>query len=273
MGEILMLLKPTFKSQLTDATRPLVGIWNCAVSTIATEICAGSGVDWLLIDVEHSPNTLDSVLAQLHVVETYPVSPLVRLPVGDATLMKQFLDIGAQNILIPMVETAEQAQELVAGFKYPPVGRRGVGAALARSARWNRVEDYLENADEYSSLFIQIESGLGVENLESILAVEGIDGIFIGPADLAASIGRLGQSESDDVREIVKDVIARVKAKGIFVGVNAFTPSIAREYMELGVDFIAVTSDVSMLARSSETVASEFIPQDKKGHFTAKSSY
>lgn len=268
-----MKLKTPFSDQLQNADRPLVGIWACAVSPIATEICAGSGADWLLIDVEHSPNTLESVLSQLHVVEAYPVSPLVRLPVGDPTLMKQYLDIGAQNILVPMVESSEQAHEIVSSFRYPPRGRRGVGAALARSARWNRVEDYLENADEYSSLFIQIESGLGVQNLESILAVDGIDGIFIGPADLAASIGRLGQSESEHVRDIVKDVISRVKASGLFVGVNAFTPSIAREYMELGVDFIAVTSDVSMLARSSEAAASEFIPKGAKGLFTAKSSY
>lgn len=253
-------LKPTFASKISSSDRALIGIWACAANSVVTEICAGSGIDWLLIDVEHSPNTLDSVLSQLQAVEAYPAIPLVRLPSSDQILIKQFLDLGAQNILIPMVETAEQAETIIRSHHYPPRGNRGIGAALARSARWNRVEDYLENAQSYTSLFIQIESARGVENVDEILALDGIDGVFIGPADLAASVGLIGQSESEEVRAIVRAIITKVKAAGMLVGVNAFTPSIAQEYLECGVDFVAVTSDVSMLARGSEAIVEGYIP-------------
>lgn len=252
-------LKPTFASKIKSSNRALVGIWACAANPLVTEICAGSGIDWLLIDAEHSPNTLDSVLAQLQAVEAYPSIPLVRLPSGDPILIKQYLDIGVQNILIPMVETAEQAESIIKAHHYPPRGNRGIGAALARSARWNRVEDYLENAQNYSSLFIQIESALGVENVDEILALEGLSGIFIGPADLAASVGLIGKSESEEVRAIVRTIISKAKSAGVLVGVNAFTPSIAQEYLEQGVDFVAVTSDVSMLARGSEAIVADYI--------------
>src|SRR5687768_17134246 len=151
-------LSPTFRAALAEASRPLVGMWVCSGSPLVAEICAGSGLDWVLIDMEHSPNGLESALAQLQAVAAYPVTPVVRVPIGDAVTLKQVLDLGAQSIFVPMVASAAEAEELVAAVRYPPRGRRGVGSALARSARWNRVDDYLANADAHVSLFVQIET-------------------------------------------------------------------------------------------------------------------
>ena len=139
-------LTPTFRDALAAADRPLGGMWVCSGSALVAEICAGSGLDWLLIDMEHGPNGLESVLAQLQAVAAYPVTPVVRVPHADPVVVKQVLDLGAQNLLVPMVSSPEQAQAVVEAVHYPPRGRRGVGSALARSARWNRVEDYLVDA-------------------------------------------------------------------------------------------------------------------------------
>ena len=151
-------LSPPFRDVLAGADRTLAGMWVCSGSPLVAEICAGSGLDWLLIDMEHSPNGLDSVLAQLQAVAAYPVTPLVRVPIGDVVAIKQVLDLVAQNILVPMVSSAAEAAEVVEAVRYPPRGRRGVGSALARSARWNRVDGYLENADDHISLFVQVET-------------------------------------------------------------------------------------------------------------------
>ncbi|MGA7147985.1 MAG: aldolase/citrate lyase family protein, partial [Microbacterium sp.] len=156
-------LNPTFRDALAAADRPLAGMWVCSGSPLVAEICAGAGLDWLLIDMEHSPNGLESVLAQLQAVAAYPVTPLVRVPIGDVVTLKQVLDLGAQNILVPMVSSASEAEDAVVSVRYPPRGRRGVGSALARSGRWNRVEDYLAGADDHVSLFVQIETIEGVE--------------------------------------------------------------------------------------------------------------
>src|SRR5699024_3834918 len=157
-GDDLMPLRMTMREQLAGSDRALAGIWVCSGSPLVAEICAGSGMDWTLIDMEHSPNSLESVTAQLQAVSGYPVTPMVRVPINDWVVIKQVLDTGAQNILVPMVSTAEEAQAAVAAMHYPPRGRRGVGSALARSARWNRVDNYLQNAAEYVSLFVQIET-------------------------------------------------------------------------------------------------------------------
>ena len=140
-------LSPTLRDRLAETERPLAGMWVCSGSPLVAEICAGAGLDWLLIDMEHSPNGLESVLAQLQAVAAYPVTPVVRVPIGDVVTIKQVLDLGAQNLLVPMVSQASDAEAVVAAVRYPPRGGRGVGSALARSARWNRVEGYLEDAD------------------------------------------------------------------------------------------------------------------------------
>ncbi|MEI2269127.1 aldolase/citrate lyase family protein [Microbacterium sp. No. 7] len=251
-------LNPTFREALTDADRPLAGMWVCSGSPLVAEICAGAGLDWLLIDMEHSPNGLESVLAQLQAVAAAPVTAVVRVPIGDVVTIKQVLDLGAQNILVPMVDTAAQAAELVAAVRYPPHGRRGVGSALARSGRWNRVEDYLADADRHVSLFVQVETIEGVRNADEIAAVDGIDGVFVGPSDLAASMGLLGAQTHPDVVAAVLDAFAAVRASGKPVGVNAFDPDAAQRYLDEGASFVLVGADVALLARGSEALAARW---------------
>lgn len=254
--------EPTFAAVLGAEPRPQIGLWVCSGSPLVAEICAGSGVDWLLIDAEHSPNGLESVLAQLQAVAPYPVAPLVRAPIGDTVIIKQLLDLGAKNLLVPMVNSAEEAAELVRAMRYPPLGVRGVGAALARSARWNRVDDYLARAHELVSLFVQIETASAVENVAAIAAVDGVDGIFVGPSDLAASMGVLGQQEHPDVVAAVEHCIRVAAELGKPVGVNAFAPAVADRYLAAGADFVSVGADVALLARSSEALAARYIPAD-----------
>ncbi|MDL9980155.1 HpcH/HpaI aldolase family protein [Microbacterium sp. ASV49] len=253
-------LNTTLRERIAASDRTLVGLWACSGSPLIAEVLAGSGVDWLLIDMEHSANTLESVLTQLQTVAAYPVTPVVRVPYGDDVILKQVLDLGAQNVLVPMVSNAAQARELVAAVRYPPRGRRGVGSSLSRSARWNRVDGYLQNADDHVSLFVQIESADAVEHAAEIAAVDGVDGVFVGPADLAASLGVLGQQTHPDVLAAVERTFAAVRAAGKPVGVNAFDPVAADGYIVAGAAFIAVAADVSMLARGSEALASRFIP-------------
>ncbi|MET0782890.1 MAG: HpcH/HpaI aldolase/citrate lyase family protein [Leifsonia flava] len=253
-------LKPTLRHDLAEASRPLAGIWACSGSALVAEICAGSGLDWMLIDMEHSPNGLESVLAQLQAVAAYPITPVVRVPIGDVVTIKQVLDLGAQTLLVPMVSTAAEARALVEAVHYPPRGRRGVGSALARSGRWNRVDDYLRNAGDHVCLLVQIETAEGVENAADIAGVDGIDGVFVGPSDLAASMGLLGQQTHPDVVASVRRTFDAVRAAGKPVGVNAFDPAVADAYADAGASFILVDADVALLARGSEALATRWIP-------------
>ena len=253
-------LAPTFRDDLAGSNRPLIGMWVSSGSPLVAEICAGSGLDWLLIDGEHGPNGLESILSQLQSVAGYPITPLVRVPSGDTVLIKQFLDLGVQNMLVPMINTADEAQDVVSAVRYPPRGVRGVGSALARAARWNRVDDYLGLADEYVSLFVQIETTDAVANAAEIAAVDGVDGVFVGPSDLAASMGLLGQQEHPDVVAAVEDTIRTIAARGRPVGVNAFNPQMAERYLAAGATFALVGADVALLARGSEALASAYIP-------------
>lgn len=251
-------LPPNFREALAASDRPLAGMWVCSGSPLVAEICAGGGLDWLLIDMEHGPNQLESVLAQLQAVAAYPVSPLVRAPGLLPVMIKQILDLGAQNILVPMIDTPEQAETAVRAVRYPPHGNRGVGSALARSARWNRVDDYLANADEHVSLFVQIESVTGVGNAAAIAAVDGVDGVFVGPSDLAASMGLLGKQTHPEVVSAVERTFDAVRGAGKPVGVNAFDPALASAYLEHGASFVLAGADVAMLARGSEALAERF---------------
>lgn len=248
-------LNPTFRQRLAEASRPLAGIWICSGSPVVAEIVAGSGTDWVLVDMEHSPNGLASVLSQLQAIAAYAATPMVRVPIGDTVTLKQVLDLGAQNVLVPMVSSAEQARELVSAVRYPPRGVRGVGSALARSARWNRVDDYLIRADEYVSLFVQVETLDGIDAAGEIAAVGGIDGVFVGPSDLAASMGLLGQQTHPDVVAAARRAFDAVRGAGKPVGVNAFDPGAARAYVEAGASFLLVGADVALLARGSEALA------------------
>jgi 4-hydroxy-2-oxoheptanedioate aldolase len=258
-------LSPTFHAALAAAGRPLAGMWVCSGSPLVAEICAGSGLDWLLIDAEHSPNGLESVLAQLHAVSGYPLQVLVRPPVNDTVVIKQYLDLGVQNLLIPMVNSASEAEAAVAAVRYPPLGVRGVGSALARASRWNRIPDYLARASETISVTVQVESEAAVASVENILAVDGVDGIFLGPSDLAASMGLLGQQEHPKVRAAVEHCLAAAKTAGKPAGVNAFNEATARAYMTAGASFVLVGADVALLARGTEALADKFIPTAPDG--------
>ena len=250
---------PTLADRLGDADRTLYGMWSCAGSPLVAEICAGSGLDILLIDGEHSPIGLESALAQLQAVAAYPITPVVRAPIGDAVIIKQLLDLGAQNILVPMVDTVEQAAAMVRAVRYPPHGVRGVGSALARSSRWSRIPDYLARASGLISLTVQIETVDALAAAADIAAVDGVDALLVGPADLAASMGLLGQQTHPDVVAAELRVIEAGNAAGTPVGVNAFDPDAADRYAEAGAAYVLVGADVTLLARASEALAARFI--------------
>lgn len=256
---IRLNLPPSFGQELRASERSRVGMWVCSGSTTVAEICASSGLDWLLIDGEHAPLTLESIQRQLQAIAAYPVTPVVRVPINDWVLIKQYLDLGAQNLLIPMVNTAEDAAQAVRATRYPPEGVRGVGSALARGARWNRVENYLQRAnDEFVSVIVQIETAQAVENAAAIATVDGVDAIFIGPSDLAASMGVIGQQDHPEVIAAVHRAIAAGREAGKPVGINAFDPKLAQRYLDEGIDFILVGADVALLARGSEALADRY---------------
>lgn len=262
-------LPPTFADRLRDADRPLIGMWVCSGSPLVAEICAGSGLDWLLIDAEHGALGLESIQLQLQAIAAYPITPLVRVPVNDVVLIKQYLDLGAQNLLVPMVNTPEQAAAAVSASLYPPRGVRGVGSALARGARWNKVDDYLARAHELVSVTVQIETAQAVENAEAIARTEGVAGLFIGPSDMAASMGLLGQQEHPDVVANVERTISAANAAGVPVGVNAFNPEVAERYLAHGADFVLVGADVAVLARTGEAYTKRFITDRQGGDASA----
>lgn len=266
-------LPRTLVERVRDEDRPLIGLWACAGSAVTAEIVAGSGCDWVLIDAEHSPNGLESLLAQLHAVAAYPAVPVVRPPYGDTVIIKQILDLGAQNLLIPMVDTAEQAAEIVRAVRYPQAGVRGVGSALARSSRWNRVDSYLTRANETISLTVQIESATAVSNAAAIATVDGVDALFVGPADLAASMGLIGQQSHPEVVAAVLQTIAAGVAAGTPVGVNAFVPADAERYMEAGASFVAVGADVAILARQTEAIVDRYLPAQGDDTGASRGSY
>ncbi|MBZ8176828.1 2-dehydro-3-deoxyglucarate aldolase [Corynebacterium poyangense] len=251
-------LAPPFPHLFDASDRPKTGLWICSGSPTAAEIIGGSGCDWVLIDGEHSPITVEKTLSLLQAVAAYPVVPVVRVPVNDTVLIKQFLDLGAQNIMVPMVHTAEDARRAVAAMHYPPRGVRGVGSALARSSRWNLVDNYLAHAAESISLIVQIESAEAVSQAAEIAGTEGVDALFIGPSDLAASMGYLGQQTHPEVLDNVRRTIAAAKEARVVVGVNCFNLEQARSYAEQGVDFIAIGADVQILASGSQAMLAKF---------------
>jgi 4-hydroxy-2-oxoheptanedioate aldolase len=246
-------------AQRICAGPPRFGMWLASGSGYVTEICAGSGIDWVLLDQEHAPNDLRTTLEQLQVLAGYPdVDVLVRPPVADPVLIKQLLDIGAQNIIVPMIDDARAAAAAVAATRYPPEGIRGVGSALARASRWNRTSDYLVTADVAVSLTVQVETVAALAQLGEIADVDGVDAVFIGPADLAASMGKLGQPEHPDVVGAIETALATISQHGKAAGVNAFNEKIARRYLDAGASFVLVGADVALLARGAEDLAAKY---------------
>ena len=232
-----------------------IGLWSAMADGYAAEICAGAGFDWLLLDGEHAPNHLRTLLAQLQAVAAYPVHPVVR-PVKDyRALIKQLLDIGVTTLLVPMVESAEQAAAIVAATRYAPKGTRGVGAGLARASRWGRIANYMQEAESEICVLVQIESRAGVENLESIAAVEGVDGVFIGPADLAADMGKVGGLADPEVRALVDRSIQQIRLSGKAAGTLAIGTPLASQMLAQGCTFVAAGVDSTLLARAADQLA------------------
>jgi 4-hydroxy-2-oxoheptanedioate aldolase len=235
-----------------------IGLWHGLFPPYVTELLAGTGFDWLCPDGEHSPSDHHNLLAQLQAIATYPVAPVVRTVSDDVALIKQYLDIGVQTLLIPMVETGEQATRVVAATRYPPRGIRGVGAALARASRWNQIPNYLQRCEEELCVLVQVESVAGIENLAAIAHTDGIDGVFFGPSDLAASMGLLGKSGDARVQAAIVDGISTVRAAGKAAGVLTVDAALARKYIELGATFVAVGLDTSLLVRAATDLAKQF---------------
>ena len=237
-----MRLKNKFKEAIAKG-EVQIGLWLSTASPYMAEMAATSDYDWLLIDGEHAPNTIQNLLGQLQAVAPYPAHPVVRPLEGDTALLKQVLDIGAQTVLVPMVDTAEDAKRVVSALRYPPVGKRGVGASIARASRWGRVSDYMAKAEEDLCLLVQVESCEALKNLDEILAVDGIDGVFIGPADLSASMGHPDDAGHPEVLETIESCIRRIREQGKAAGFLAVDKDMALKCIEWGANFVAVAVD------------------------------
>ncbi len=234
------------------------GLWLSLADPGSAELCATSGFDWLLIDGEHGPYDLRTMLAVLQAVAPYPSQAVVRIPGHDPTLIKQVLDVGACNLLVPMVENAAQARELVRATRYPPQGIRGVGSVLARASRWGHWTDYLQVANDRQCLLVQVESLTAVANAEEIARVDGVDGVFIGPVDLAASMGHLGQPSHPEVVAAIDTAIDAILRAGKAPGIYCPDENLARRYVDRGVRFVAVGADAILLSRAARELASRF---------------
>lgn len=254
-----------FKQTLAEG-RQQIGLWLGLADSYAAEIIGGVGYDWLLVDNEHVPNDLRSTLGQLqaiasaaHAVPGGPSThPVVRLPVADVTLVKQYLDIGAQTLLLPMIDTAEQAAAAVRSMRYPPQGIRGMGSGISRSSRWHRFSNYIQEANEQVCLLVQVETREALDNLDAIANTEGVDGVFIGPSDLAASMGHPGQVEHPEVCAAIDDAIVRIRQAGKAPGILCANPSLASHYLSLGAQFVAVGVDTSLLNSAAKTLLAKF---------------
>lgn len=245
----------TFKQALRQH-QAQIGLWVSMANPFSTEICAGAGFDWLLIDGEHAPNDLRSILAQLQTIAAYTSQPVCRIPVGDTALIKQYLDLGVQTLLVPMVDTPEQARALVQACRYPPDGIRGM--AGARASRWGRLPRYALEANAQICLLVQAETRLALSNLDAILATDGIDGVFIGPADLSASMGQVSNPGHPEVQAAIDDAITRIRRAGKAPGILTADTSLAKRYLELGATFVAVGLDTQILVRGTSALLAQF---------------
>ncbi|WP_322994810.1 aldolase/citrate lyase family protein [Castellaniella sp.] len=247
-----------FKAALTQAGAPRIGLFMGLGDPYCAELLAGTGFDWLLIDAEHGPNDIRTVLGQLQALHGYPTDAVTRIVNHDPALIKQMLDIGAQTLLVPMVDTADQARAIVQATRYPPHGIRGVGSALARAAHWNGIPGYLQQANDEICLIVQAESHAALASLDEILTVDGVDAVFIGPSDLAASMGHIGQPDHPEVRAAVLDAIGRVSRSGKAAGVFATKLDTAQVFAQAGARFIAVGTDTLLLRQSAVGLVKAF---------------
>jgi 4-hydroxy-2-oxoheptanedioate aldolase len=247
-----------FKRAL-KAGKAQIGLWSSLSSNYSVEVIAGAGFDWILLDSEHSPADVENLLRQLQAAAAYPAHPVVRVPWNDMVWIKRVLDIGAQTLLVPYVSTAAEARNAVAYTRYPPAGLRGV-AGTTRASRFGRIKDYARRAHEEICLLVQVETQVALDNIEAIGAVEGVDGIFIGPADLHASLGHPGEIANPKVKPLIDDAIGRIRKCGKAPGILTPNEADARRWLECGALFVAVGADVGILARGAEALAAKFKP-------------
>lgn len=234
-----------------------LGLWSGLSSNVTVEVLANSGFDWLLLDTEHSPNELPMVHSQLQAIAAGKAHPIVRPPWNDTVTIKRYLDLGVQTLLIPFIQDAQEAADAVAATRYPPRGVRGYAAA-ARASDFGRVKDYPALCEEQLCVLLQVETPQALANIEAIAAVDGVDGIFIGPGDLAASMGLIGKPTHPDVVAAIEDAVRRIRACGKPAGILVGDETLTRRYIEIGCAFVAVGSDVGILARGAEALAAKF---------------
>ena len=235
-----------------------IGLWAGIPDTTSAEICASTGFDCLILDGEHAPFDMRAIYIYLQVVAAYDVHPIVRAVKGDRNLIKQLLDFGAQTLLIPMVDTAAQAEELVQAVHYLPDGIRGMGSSIARAARWNAIPNYLSRANDEICLLVQAETMTAMENLGEILKVEGVDGVFIGPSDLSASMGYVGQAGHPDVAQVIENAIKQIAENGKAAGIIAIDPVQAKNFIEKGASLLQLGVDTLLLRNSAKALADSF---------------
>lgn len=233
---------------------PTTGLWLSMANSYTAELAGHIGFDWLMIDGEHAPNDLRTIMEQLQVLRSSPSSVAVRPPVGEVYMIKQLLDIGAQSLLIPMVESGAQAELLVKAVRYPPRGIRGVGAGSARATNFGTIDNYTATADDQICLMLQVESRAGLAALDAIASTEGVDCVFIGPSDLSADMGFPGNPYAPEVQVVIEDAIRRIVGHGKAAGVYMSDETYARRYLELGATMIAIGSDAAVLSQSLQTL-------------------
>ena len=243
--------------QATGLGRPLVGIWSMLNCSHAIEGLAYSGFDWILLDGEHAPLTVSDAMSHLRTLDGKAIAPIVRLPWNDSVLLKQYLDAGARTIMLPMVQNGQEAANAVAAMRYPPHGHRGV-ALMHRASRYARVKDYLQHADRDLFLIVQIETGWALEQIDEIAATDGVDALFFGPSDLAASLGHIGQPDHPEVMAAIGEAHQRVRRAGKKAGALAPNPDVAEQHLRAGFDFVSVTSDCALLFNGADAAAERF---------------
>ena len=247
-----------FKHALAEG-RPQIGLWSSLGSGTAAEILAGAGFDWLLIDTEHAPTELPMVVEQLRAMVGGTASPIVRPAWNDPVLFKRLLDVGVQSFLVPFVQDATEAARAVAATRYPPSGTRGV-AVTHRANRYGRVPNYFHRAHEELCVIVQIETRSALSQLEAIATVEGVDALFVGPSDLAAALGHIGDNRHPDVQAVFADACTRAQRIGKPIGILAPVEEDARRFLEMGFRFVALGSDIALLRRAAEELRGRFPP-------------
>ncbi len=259
-----------FKQAIAQG-RAQIGMWLATGDALVAEMMAGTGYDWLLIDGEHAPNDLRGILAQVQAISSAsahvaagstPAHAVVRLPVGDPVLVKQTMELGVQTLLVPMIDTPGQALEMARAMRYPPEGLRGMGSGLARSSRWSRYPQYVDEANAQACLLVQVETVEAMRNIDAIAATPGVDGVFIGPADLSTSMGFRGRPSHPEVVAAIEHGLRQIRQAGKAAGILATQEAQAHRWLDAGASFVAVGVDVSLLTQAAQSLCGRFRARD-----------